>query len=88
MKALRASLWSSGSTSMVVSTPSEPMPLSRHSPETPVPVPISATDFAATAAASILSAAPVAGDTGAMPSSMPRSLASAVCSSSPGNSSV
>ena len=53
-----------------------------------MPVPISATDFAATAAASILSAAPVAGDTGAMPSSMPRSLASAVCSSSPGNSSV
>ena len=87
-KALRASRWSSGSTSMVVSTPSEPIPPSRHSPETPVPVPTSATDFAATAAASIFRAAPVAEETGAMPSSMPRSRASAICSSSLGNSSV
>ena len=68
--------------SMVVSTPSAPIPPSRHRPDTPVPVPISATDLAPAAAASMLRAAPVAGETGAMPSSMPRSRASAVGSSS------
>lgn len=42
-KARRASRWISGSTSMVVSTPSGPIPSRIHRPDTPVPVPISAT---------------------------------------------
>ena len=87
-KARRASRWISGSTSMVVSTPSGPIPSRIHRPDTPVPVPISATERAATEAASMRSAAPVAGVTGAVPSSMPRRRACAATSGSMGNSSV
>ncbi len=65
-----------------------PMPPSSHRPETPVPVPTSATDLAPTEAASIRSAAPVPEDTGVMPSSSPRMRAWAVASSSAVKSSV
>jgi hypothetical protein len=45
---------------MVVRMPSDGIPDSNQSPETPAPVPISTTAFAALAEASIRNAAPVA----------------------------
>ena len=87
-KARRASRWSSLSTSMVVRTPSRPMPPSSHRPDTPVPVPISAMLLAPTEAARTRSAAPVATLTGSTPRPIPRRRAWVAASSSRGNSSV
>ncbi len=63
-KASRASRWSPGWTSTVVSTPSARMPRSRQIPDTPAPVPISTTALASSAAASSWRAAPLPGETG------------------------
>ncbi len=63
-----AARWCSASESMVVSTPSGVMPRSSHSPETPAPVPISATAVARRPAASTDSRAPVPGETAPQPS--------------------
>ncbi|CAM5744100.1 hypothetical protein SHIRM173S_02819 [Streptomyces hirsutus] len=81
-KAWRADCWCSGSWSTVVSTPSGRMPCSRWIPETPQPVPISATALASTVAASNRRAAPVPGDTERSPASWARSRAQYSASSS------
>ena len=56
--------------SIVVSTPSARMPPSSQSALTPVPVPISITDRAPSAAASRRSAAPVPAEIGVTPTSV------------------
>src|SRR6476469_2031558 len=67
-----ADRWFSASMSMVVRMPSEGMPSSSQSPETPAPVPTSTTALAPTAAAIIRRAAPPPGPIGVQPSSSPR----------------
>jgi hypothetical protein len=86
--ASRASCWRSGSVSTVVSTPSRRIPRSRWMPDTPVPVPISTTDFASPAAASSRSAAPVPGETGLRPAVCERARARMRASSSATNASA
>ncbi|CAM5586687.1 hypothetical protein STENM327S_04645 [Streptomyces tendae] len=81
-KAWRANCWCSGSGSTVVSTPSGRMPCNRCIPETPQPVPISATALASTAAASKPRAEPVPGVTERRPASRARSRAQSSASSS------
>ncbi|SHS73153.1 Uncharacterised protein [Mycobacteroides abscessus subsp. abscessus] len=74
--------WCSGSTSMVVSTPSSRIPERSHNPLTPAPVPTSTTALPPDRRAKTLRSAPTAGVTGSAPRSTARSRAAATMSSS------
>ncbi|MCY1554263.1 hypothetical protein D9M68_908260 [compost metagenome] len=78
----RARRWCSASTSTVVRTPSGRIPRSSHTPDTPVPVPISTIERASSTAARKRSVAPVPAPIGTTPTSSARARAATRTSSS------